>query len=360
MKFLRIENTNISGNSLILFDWYDNHQYPFLLRAQIEIISELLDFLKLKPTTLFLMPVINNQIQQSSNFFHENIETLIQNLKKQNNHLQFQHVEKTPEKPSNEIIYIINPTKEFIPIIQYFDFIIIQSYRFLTELKKNNTLTNIENNKFCITSDVYETLYFIELLQNQTIKQKVGIFGGNQIEKTNLFLEACVKYFQTLLFGGSVGLHTLKANGVEIGNSAYVREEISHSFHIINKAYSEECEVLLPFDHIITDKITSKAKTKTSPREIRSPYQGIDIGSKTIEAYEEKIKNANLVFMHGPLGIIEIEKSKKGTYEILKILNKSKKPTLLTGYELTNFAKKENFSLKIVPEFEFFRYHLIT
>lgn len=352
MNLERIENISFQNNVLIFFDVEKE-----LFNYQILQLSNLIEFLKLKKLSIHCIPVHYSSNSNDEDF----INNIYQNISKYFPTKLLENTKEIQENKTNKNEVILLHPKLFffkwnhIASINY-DNYVIHSFNFITSFKQDAHFKNIEIKRFCMSFYVNEVIELLTQLQNAKAKPKVGIFGGIQIKKIIEFLDKNVKNFQFILFGGSIGITALKANGLNIGNSTYHRDEISPLFQIIHKANFEECSVELPVDHIIAEQISPKAKTKLSSREIQPPYVAIDIGSKTIQLYEQIIKQANLILFHAPLGIIELEKGNKGTLELLKIIQKLKKPTIISGVELCNFAINHiqvNTEIKIVPYFDF-------
>jgi phosphoglycerate kinase len=67
---------------------------------------------------------------------------------------------------------------------------------------------------------------------------------------------------------------------------------------------------------------------------------GLDIGSKTIEAFKKKIAEAKTIFWNGPFGMIEEEEFSKGTIEIAKAIAESQAYSVIGGGETIEFANR--------------------
>ncbi len=348
MIFQRVENQNLNQNILILFDYYEE---PIFFDYFINQLIELIEFLKLKKITIHCVPIFQNSSEnQKDNFpealqekFEKYISTIwLKSIEDIKNHLNHK-----------EEIGIINPNllnnTNFIKLYENF---VIDSYSFFT--KKDNTIINqMEKNSISISKKIYDSFTILEQIINPIKKPKIAILGGTKITETIQFIDKNVKHFQYMCLGGTIGITALKANGLQVGNSIYDKSEISNIFQVMNKANYEECEVALPIDHIITDKISQKAKTKASLKEIHSEMIAIDIGTKTIDAYEEITSKASTVFFHGPMGVIELEKAQKGTYSLLKLIQKQKKSAIICGHSLCEYTIKNSMGLRIIPDFEF-------
>jgi phosphoglycerate kinase len=60
---------------------------------------------------------------------------------------------------------------------------------------------------------------------------------------------------------------------------------------------------------------------------------GVDIGPRAILHFEEKIIPAKTVFWNGPMGLFEIEKFSRGTFEIARYLAELRTFTVVGGGE---------------------------
>lgn len=350
MPLRRFENYNFQNNCLIFFDLYSNSNDNFLLENSLENLFELINFLKLKNLAIYCLPI-------SKNPNYESFNKLIEIIQKKHSVEFLTEFEQLESNWNKKNVFIIHPSifnsQKFLSL--NFDGFIIDSFEFFIKFLENSHYSKLNNEKITLSVNLFESIQILQQILSNTTKRKLAILGGNQIQNTIDFLYYTVKYFQNLLLGGGIGITALKANGLQVGNSPYSSEYLSEIFQIMNKAEFEECEVFLPIDHIVTDKLSNDAKIKTSPKEISKQMIAIDIGQKTIQLFEEQIKESNLIFMHAPLGILELEKAQNGTLQILKTIHKCQKPTILSGTSLCSFALKNKISSKYIPDFEFIK-----
>ncbi len=71
-----------------------------------------------------------------------------------------------------------------------------------------------------------------------------------------------------------------------------------------------------------------------------------DIDQETINLFQKKIKIAKTIFWNGPFGMIEKKEYSKGTYEIAKVIIKSKALSIVGGGETISFINNNNLSNK--------------
>jgi hypothetical protein len=356
MDLKRIENVSFNQNCLIFFDIPSQSSELNLLKFFIERLIETIEFLKLKNISIHCVPIFVKENQISKEIDDEFFQLIEKELSQYIPTKSTDSIAQTQNlKNEKQNVVLLHP-KLFsfdwnsINSIQYENFV-INSYKFFDYFEASKT--KINKSQFCISSEIAESMELLDQLSKATLKPKVGIFGGTQIQSTLEFLDKKVKLFQNIILSGSIGITALKANGLNVGNSPYSKEEISNLFQIINKANFEECEVELPVDHIVVEKISPKSSSKISPREISNPFIAIDIGPKSIQKYEQILKQANFILFHAPVGLIELEKGRKGTLELLKIIQKNKKTSIITGNKLCDFCLENKISLKLIPDFEF-------
>ena len=65
--------------------------------------------------------------------------------------------------------------------------------------------------------------------------------------------------------------------------------------------------------------------------EIPDGFMGLDIGPKTIEKFEEAVKDAKTVVWNGPLGVCEFDKFATGTKAVATMLSKLDAITIIGG-----------------------------
>ena len=73
----------------------------------------------------------------------------------------------------------------------------------------------------------------------------------------------------------------------------------------------------------------------------------MDIGPKTIDAYERELKGAGTILWNGPMGVFEFEKFSKGTMAIAKIMSKVKAVTVVGGGDSVAAVNKAGVAEKL-------------
>lgn len=166
---------------------------------------------------------------------------------------------------------------------------------------------------------------------NQTIlnpkKPLTLIIGGAKAKDKIEVIKNFKNKAQNILIGGGSGNTMLFLKGINVYNSLReTKPKILSEF----KNFLKYKNIILPIDSKIYQN------------------QILDIGSKTIKLFKEKIKDSKTIVWSGPLGMIENKKFRKGTLEIAKTIALNKNLiSIIGGGETIMFLKKYKLDKKI-------------
>lgn len=180
-------------------------------------------------------------------------------------------------------------------------------------------------------------LSFVEKIFEKSLEEHVLILGGakprDRLKVIEYILSRRKSDFKFLL-GGILGKIFLVAKyknvpkGIKKEVEKYL-DEIKKAEKIIEKF---ENSIFLPEDLAIKKE---DQRIEKELNEIKEDEVPLDIGEKTVKKYSEVIKNADLVFANGPLGLIEDPIFMKGTKEILSEITRSKGVKIAGGGHLS-------------------------
>jgi len=189
---------------------------------------------------------------------------------------------------------------------------------------------------------------FLGKLLYQPEEPYVAIIGGAKVSTKIGILEKLIEKVNTLIIGGGMCYTFLKAKGFEIGNSLVETEKVNLAFELIKKADEKGVNLMLPYDHIVTNRVEEGSKTKmVDTNAIPVQMIGVDIGPKTIRAYKKEIKRARTVLWNGPMGVFEIDRFARGTNQIAKALASSNATTVVGGGDSVAAVNKVGVAKKI-------------
>ena len=200
------------------------------------------------------------------------------------------------------------------------------------------------NMESCIGFLIEKELKALSILEEPT-HPFVVILGGAKVSDKIGVIENLVTKADKILIGGGMAFTFLKAKGYEIGKSLLDEENIDFCKKMLEK-YSEKIE--LPVDFAVTNEFTNEEDYRVKMAdEIKKDEMGLDIGEKTVEKYENILKDASIVIWNGPLGVYEFDKYKKNTDVLLKYVVENNIKTILGGGDIVAAASNAGYKDKV-------------
>ncbi len=173
----------------------------------------------------------------------------------------------------------------------------------------------------------------------------VVVLGGAKVADKIGVIENLVKKADKILIGGGMAFTFLKAEGYEIGNSLLDEENIEFCKNIM-KDY--DGKIVLPVDVAVTTEYSEKEEYKTKDiTDIEYNEMGLDIGPKTVEVFENYLKDSKIAVWNGPLGVYEFEKYKKGTNDLLQYVVDNNIKIILGGGDIVAAASTSGYKDKV-------------
>lgn len=150
----------------------------------------------------------------------------------------------------------------------------------------------------------------------------IAILGGAKVSDKIEVIQNLLTKVDALLIGGAMAYTFLKSQGMHVGKSLVEDDKLDLAKSLLADAKSKKVRFLLPVDHVIADKVAENAHTKTQSTHDPVPesWMGLDIGPKTIAAFEEEIGPASTIVWNGPMGVFEIEPFSHGTMKIAQLV----------------------------------------
>ena len=159
----------------------------------------------------------------------------------------------------------------------------------------------------------------------------VVILGGAKVSDKIGLIENLLPHCERLLIGGGMAYTFLLALGKKIGNSKLEKEKLNLAREIVKKVGQAGKEFILPIDNVVVDKIECSQEVSFVGEEIPEGKIAVDIGLKTINLFEEKLRDAKTVIWNGPLGIFEVDAFANGTKQVAQFLAGLEATTIIGG-----------------------------
>jgi phosphoglycerate kinase len=144
----------------------------------------------------------------------------------------------------------------------------------------------------------------------------MGIVGGSKVSTKLDLLNNLVGKLDRLAIGGGMANTFLFAGGHDIGGSLAERDMADTAREIIASAERAGCELLLPVDVVVSDRVEPGAPAAVRALgEVQPEDKILDAGPETLKALERAIDGASTLIWNGPLGVFEIPPFDHATVE---------------------------------------------
>lgn len=171
----------------------------------------------------------------------------------------------------------------------------------------------------------------LSILNNPNGKVAI-ILGGSKVSDKIGLIKNLITKVDKLIIGGGMAFTFLKAKGIEVGKSVVDSDNIEFCKKLLDE-YGNK--IILPVDVNVSDEFSNDSISNYREIEnIKSFEMGLDIGSKSISNIIDELKDEEIVFWNGPLGVYEFSKYREGTLKVLDYLSSSNKKVILGGGDI--------------------------
>jgi 3-phosphoglycerate kinase len=170
---------------------------------------------------------------------------------------------------------------------------------------------------------VEKELKFLDDALNKPRKPFMAILGGAKVSDKLKVIENLTKKVDRILIGGAMAYTFFKAKGLTVGNSLCENDFIDKAKELMETAKKGRCELVLPVDTVIAQKLEANAPNKVVAGNIPDGWQGVDIGPQTVKLFVKKLEGAKTVVWNGPMGVFEMPPFDAGTKAVAEAVAKA-------------------------------------
>lgn len=152
---------------------------------------------------------------------------------------------------------------------------------------------------------------------NHPTRPFIAIMGGAKVGDKIEVIKNLLTQVDTLLIGGAMTYTFMKAQGKSIGRSLVENDKLDLANELIALAGDK---MVLPADTLCGRALEAGTETKLVEGEIPDPWNGFDIGPKTINAFCDLIKTAKTIVWNGPTGAFEVKPFDTGTNAVAQAI----------------------------------------
>lgn len=182
---------------------------------------------------------------------------------------------------------------------------------------------------------------------NDADRPYVAILGGLKVSDKIKVIESLLKKCDKILIGGAMAYTFAKAMGHATGESPVEDEQLDYARRCLDQAKGK---IVLPVDSKCSDAFEGWTSVIVTPdNNIPGNMQGMDIGPKTIELFQNEISKAKMIFWNGPMGVFEQNEFQAGTVAVCKAIADLKDAFTVCGggdsaAAVKQFGYKDKFS----------------
>jgi phosphoglycerate kinase len=145
--------------------------------------------------------------------------------------------------------------------------------------------------------------------------------GGAKISGKIDVIENLMPRVDALLIGGGMVYTFYKAMGLEIGKSLLDEERIGVAEMLLQRAGSNELNLVLPEDCVVASELAEGVETTVVPMDgIPANLAGFDIGPDAQKVFADEILKAKTIVWNGPVGVFETKPFDEGTRAVADAL----------------------------------------
>lgn len=160
----------------------------------------------------------------------------------------------------------------------------------------------------------------------------VVALGGAKVSDKIGLIERFLELADTILIGGAMCFTFLRAQGASTGDSLVEEDNVEVARQLLERAEASGCRLLLPLDLVLGDSFDADAEVREQDgTDVPDGWMGLDIGSRTAEAYAREVDQAATVLWNGPMGAFELAPFAAGTRALAKAVAEADATTVVGG-----------------------------
>jgi phosphoglycerate kinase len=186
-------------------------------------------------------------------------------------------------------------------------------------------------------------LEFLGMATKNPTRPCVAILGGAKVSDKIEVIQNLMKVVDKLLIGGAMAYTFLKAKSEPTGKSLVEDDKVALAKELMENAGGK---LMLPLDHVVAAEFKANAENQVVET-IPDGMMALDIGPKTIAAYEKVISTAKTIIWNGPMGVFEMPPFDTGTVALAKAVANSGAISVVGGGDSEKAIKSAGVSERI-------------
>ncbi|MDX1535223.1 MAG: phosphoglycerate kinase [Candidatus Spechtbacterales bacterium] len=168
-------------------------------------------------------------------------------------------------------------------------------------------------------------------IRNPRKRPLVFVMGGAKVETKLKTLVEMIDIIDEACLGGLMANTLLEKKGYTIGKSrkAEGMDDYLNDFDIASK------KLHLPLDVVVSTEASDSGEVRvTGIGNVNDHEMILDAGPETVQLFSNILEKAGTVVWNGPLGLMEVDQFRKGTYALAKKLNDISAKVIVGGGDI--------------------------
>jgi phosphoglycerate kinase len=175
-----------------------------------------------------------------------------------------------------------------------------------------------------------------------------AIIGGAKVSTKLDALKNIITKVNYIIIGGGMAFTFMKAKGLNVGKSLLEADLVASAKEIMDEAEKKGVEILLPVDIVAAPEFDNNSPRSVLPADkMPDNLIGLDIGPKSVELFNEKIRSSKTVIWNGPMGAFEMPNFAEGTNAIARTLAESVCLSIVGGGDSVSAVNQSGVADKI-------------
>jgi len=145
----------------------------------------------------------------------------------------------------------------------------------------------------------------------------VAVLGGAKVSDKIGVIRSLLQRVDHVLIGGAMTFTFWAAQQRGVGKSLCERDKLDLARSLLEEAGPK---LWLPADAVAASELREGVETTVVAGEIPADLMGLDVGPKTLEAFEKLIQGAGTIVWNGPLGAFETKPFEVGTFAMARLI----------------------------------------
>ena len=171
---------------------------------------------------------------------------------------------------------------------------------------------------------------------------KTLILGGSKVTDKIKLINNLIPKMDTIIIGGAMVFTFYRYLCFQVGKSLVDEEGVDLVEDILYNAEKHHTKIILPIDFVGSTEFSENGMIQTFDIKygINENYMGLDIGPQSVKIINHHLKETDIIFWNGPLGVFEMKRFEKGSRDVMEFIAKNNIKCVVGGGDTASCCEK--------------------